>query len=262
MNESINNHSDLIVEEVEVVDTNINYPEGMLAKYAQLYAANDDIAGWISIPGFEINLPIVQGNDNSYYLKKDVYGKYTRYGVPFFDYRMTDLQNLHRNTVIYGHNMRYDDLIFGMLENYRGIEDGFARAPVIECNTIYGDHTWFVYAAFLTNSKEKDDNGYVLPYNFIDIGEQKFEAYIDEIDKRKFYTTGIDIAPTDKILTLSTCAYDFDDARLVVVARERREGESINIDVSKAYYNQNPKYPQAWYDVNKKTNPYAEDSRW
>ena len=119
-----------------------------------------------------------------------------------------------------------------------------------------------VYAAFLTNSKEKDDNGYVLPYNFIDIGEQKFEAYIDEIDKRKFYTTGIDIAPTDKILTLSTCAYDFDDARLVVVARERREGESINIDVSKAYYNQNPKYPQAWYDVNKKTNPYAEDSRW
>ena len=262
MNESINNHSDLIVEEVNVADTNVNYPEGMLAKYAQLYAANDDLAGWISIPGFEINLPIVQGNDNSYYLKKDVYGKYTRYGVPFFDYRMTDLQNLHRNTVVYGHNMRYDDLIFGMLENYRGIEDGFARAPVIECNTIYGDHTWFVYAAFLTNSKESDDNGYVLPYNFIDIGEQKFEEYIDEIDKRKFYTTGIDIAPTDKILTLSTCAYDFDDARLVVIARERREGESINIDVSKAYYNQNPKYPQAWYDINKKTNPYAEDSRW
>ena len=57
-------------------------------------------------------------------------------------------------------------------------------------------------------------------------------------------------------------AYDFDDARLVVIARERREGESINIDVSKAYYNQNPKYPQAWYDINKKTNPYAEDSRW
>ena len=262
MNEGINNHSDMIVEEVQVPEASIDYPEGMLAKYAQLYAANDDLSGWISIPGFEINLPIAQGSNNSYYLKKDIYGKYTRYGVPFFDFRMTDLHNLHRNTVVYGHNMRHDDLIFGMLENYRGIEDGFARAPVIECNTIYGDHTWFVYAAFLTNSKEEDDNGYVLPYNFIDIGEAKFEAYIDEIDKRKFYTTGVDIAPTDKILTLSTCAYDFDEARLVVVARERREGESINIDVSKAYYNQNPKYPQAWYDINKKTNPYAEDSRW
>ena len=262
MNEGINNHSDMIVEEVQVPDTNTDYPEGMLAKYAQLYSANNDLAGWISIPGFEINLPIAQGNDNNYYLKKDIYGKYTRYGVPFFDYRMTDFVNLHRNNVIYGHNMRHDDLIFGMLENYRGIEDGFARAPVIECNTIYGDHTWFVYAAFLTNAKEKDDNGYVLPYNFIDIGDAKFQSYIEEIDKRKFYTTGVDIAPTDKILTLSTCAYDFDDARLVVVARERRPGESLNVDVSKAYYNQNPKYPQAWYDINKKTNPYAEDARW
>lgn len=262
MNEGINNHSDSIVEEVQVPDDNVNYPDGMLAKYAQLYAANDDLAGWISIPGFEINLPIAQGSNNNYYLKRDIYGKYTRYGVPFFDYRMTDLVNLHRNTVVYGHNMRHDDLIFGMLENYRGIEDGFARAPVIECNTIYGDHTWLVYAAFLTNSKESDDNGYVLPYNFIDIGDAKFEAYIEEIDKRKFYTTGVDINYTDKILTLSTCAYDFDEARLVVVARERREGESINVDVSKAYYNQNPKYPQAWYDINKKTNPYAEDGRW
>ena len=262
MNEGVNTHSDASVNEVQPENTDVSYPTGMLAKYAQLYAANDDLAGWISIPGFEINLPIAQGNDNNYYLKKDIYGKYTRYGVPFFDYRNKNLETLNRNTVVYGHNMRHDDLIFGMLENYRGIEDGFAAAPVIECNTIYGDHTWFVYAAFLTNAKEKDDNGYVLPYNFIDISDAKFAEYIEEIDKRKFYTTGIDIAVTDKILTLSTCAYDFDDARLVVVARERREGESLNVDISKAYYNQNPKYPQAWYDVNKKTNPYAEDSRW
>lgn len=262
MSAGINTHDDASVNEVQAENTDVDYPDGMLAKYAQLYAANDDLAGWISIPGFEINLPIAQGTDNSYYLKKDIYGKYTRYGVPFFDYRNEDLVNLHRNTVVYGHNMRHDDLIFGMLENYREIEYGFAVAPVIECNTIYGDHTWFVYAVFLTNAEEEDDNGYVLPYNFIDISDAKFDAYIEEIDKRKFYTTGIDINSSDKILTLSTCAYDFDDARLVVVARERREGESVNVDVSKAYYNQNPKYPQAWYDVNKKTNPYAEDSRW
>ena len=263
MNEGISNHSDSSVNDVQTGNTDIEYPYGMLAKYAQLYAANDDLAGWISIPGFEINLPIAQGSDNNYYLKKDIYGKYTRYGVPFFDYRMKNLVNLHRNTVVYGHNMRHDDLIFGMLENYRKIEGGFEQAPVIECNTIYGDHTWFVYAVFITNAKEKDDNGYVFPYNFIDVGDGKFAAYIEEIDKRKFYTTGVDIAVTDKILTLSTCCYDFDDARLVVVAREKREGESINIDTSNAYYNNNPKYPQAWYDANPgKTNIYAEDSRW
>ncbi len=255
MSENANTHSD------STVNMNADFPEGMLAKYSSLYAANDDLRGWISIPGFEINLPIAQGKDNNFYLKKDIYGKYTRYGVPFFDYRMTDFKNLHRNTVIYGHNMRHDDLIFGMLENYREI-NGFRQAPVIECNTIYGDHTWFVYAVFITNADKSDDNGYVFPYNFIDVGDGKFRDYIEEIDRRKLYTTGVDIAVTDKILTLSTCAYDFDDARLVVVARERREGESIAVDTSKAYKNEDPKFPQAYYDAYGKTNTHANDPRW
>lgn len=261
MNENINTHSDVTVNDVQNSSSESNYPRGMLAKYSSLYDANDDLKGWISIPGFSINLPIAQGKDNSYYLKKDIYGKYTRYGVPFFDYRMTDFENLHKNNVVYGHNMRYDDLIFGMLENYRTI-DGFRQAPVIECNTIYGDHTWFVYAVFITNAEKEDDNGYVFPYNFIDISDAKFADYIKEIDKRKLYTTGVDLNVNDKILTLSTCCYDFTDARLVVVARLRRPGESISVDTSNAYYNQNPKYPQAWYNANKKQNPYAEDARW
>lgn len=261
MSENINTHSDATVEDSQNTNSDVNYPEGMLAKYASLYAANDDLRGWISIPGFEINLPVAQGTNNSYYLKKDIYGKYTRYGVPFFDYRIDNFTTLHRNTVIYGHNMRHDDLIFGMLENYRSIS-GFRQAPVIECNTIYGDHTWFVYAVFISNSDKEDDNGYVFPYNFIDVGDAKFAQYIEEIDKRKLYTTGVDINVNDKILTLSTCAYDFDDARLVVVARERREGESIAVDTSKAYKNNDPKYPQAWYDAYGKTNTHANETRW
>lgn len=248
-------------DQIKNENPDTEFPEGMLAKYAQLYTQNNDFAGWITIEGFGINLPIAQGDDNSYYLKRDIYKKYTSYGVPFFDYRMTDLRNLHRNTMIYGHNMRHDDYIFGMLENYRTIE-GFSQAPVIECNTIFGDHTWFVYAVFITNSKPKDDNGYYLPYNFIDVSTEKFNDYIKEIDKRKLYSTGVDINENDKILTLQACVYDFDGAMIVVVARERRPGESKNIDTSKAVYNPNPKYPQKWYDINKKTNPYAGDTRW
>ncbi len=261
MNVNINTHSDTAVVDTENTASEIDYPEGMLAKYASLYAVNDDLRGWISIPGFEINLPIAQGPNNSHYLKKDIYGKYTRYGVPYFDYRITDFENLHRNTVVYGHNMRHDDLIFGMLENYRTIE-GFRQAPVIECNTIYGDHSWFVYAVFISNAFKEDDNGYVLPYNFIDLDDGNFLKYLEEIDARKLYTTGVDINLTDKILTLSTCAYDFDDARLVVVARQRREGESVAVDTSKAYKNDDPKYPQAWYDAYGKDNSHAYDPRW
>lgn len=238
-----------------------NYPEGMLAKYRKLYDINQDLRGWISIPALEINLPIAQGADNDFYLHKNIYKKWTNYGVPFFDYRIDDFKGLPRNTVIYGHNMHYDDLIFGMLENYREIS-GFQSAPAIECNTIYGDHIWFVYAVFITNSRSSDDNNYTFPYNFVDISTEKFVEYINEIDKRKLYSTGVDINPTDKILTLSTCCYDFDDARLVVVARLRRDNESVTVDTSKATMNNNPRYPQAWYDAMKKSNPYAEDANW
>ncbi|MBQ2848403.1 MAG: sortase [Clostridia bacterium] len=263
MNVNINehDHSATVNSQMENDYPDVDFPEGMLAKYAQLYAQNNDFSGWITIEGLGISLPIAQGDDNSYYLKKDIYKKYTSYGVPFFDYRMSNLKSLHRNTVVYGHNMRHDDYIFGMLENYRTI-DGFAQAPVIECNTIYGDHTWFVYGVFITNSDRDDDNGYFLPYNFIDVSTEKFADYIKEVDKRKLYTTGVDINENDKILTLQACVYDFDGAMIVVVAREKRPGESISVDTSKAYMNPNPKYPQKWYDVNKKTNPYAEDSRW
>ncbi len=242
-------------------DDDTEYPSGMLAKYKQLYAINNDLKGWISIPSLEINLPIAQGADNDYYLHRNIYKKWTNYGVPFFDYRITDLKNLPKNTVVYGHNMHYDDYIFGLLENYRE-PDGFKSAPVIECNTIYGDHVWFVYAAFITNSAASQDNGYVFPYNFIDISDAKFSEYIQEIDKRKFYTTGVDINPTDKILTLSTCCYDFEGGRLVVVARLKRDDEPATVDTSRVILNSNPKYPQAWYNANKKTNPYANDPRW
>lgn len=261
--DGVKEHGDAVIDQSIRGQYDVTFPDGMLAKYAPLYATNTDLRGWISIPAFEINLPVVQGSDNDYYLKRNIYKKWTEYGVPFFDYRIAENQfdTLPRNTVIYGHNMRSDDLIFGMLEEYRDI-DGFKRAPVIECNTIYGDNLWLVCGVFISNSKAEQDNGYVFPYNFIDCSDQKFAEYIVELEKRSFYDTGVDLAVTDKILTLSTCCYDFEDARLVVVARLLRDGESVSVDTSKAVKNPNPKGPQAWYDSLGKANNYAYDARW
>ncbi|MCQ2480854.1 MAG: class B sortase [Clostridia bacterium] len=240
-----------------------NYPEGMKKKYMQLYDINPDLKGWISIPGLQIDLPVVQGKDDDYYLHKNFYQQKTMYGVPFFDHRIESFKpgELPTNMVIYGHNMRHDDLIFGLLENYRDIET-YQQNPVIECNTIYGDYKWFVVGVFMSNAAPAQDNGYVFPYNFVNLSTTDFEGYIKELELRRFYSTGVDLQPTDKILTLSTCCYDFTGARLVVVARLMRDGESPTPDTSKAVANPNPKYPQAWYDANKKTNPYTGDSVW
>ena len=235
----------------------IDFPDGMNPAFSDLYAINPDFAGWISIPELNINYSVVQAEDNDKYLRRDIYGNYTSYGVPFFDYRC-NLKNLSRNTVIYGHNMRHDDKIFGTLEQYRDPET-FRRAPLIGMSTIYGDYTFKIYAVFISNSKPNHDNGDVFNYIFVNAGEERFNNFLVEIDKRKLYTTGVDINKNDKILTLSTCCYDFDDARLVVVGRLLREGESPAVDTSLVYENPVPKFPQIYYDINRIDNPYEND---
>ena len=115
---------------------------------------------------------------------------------------------------------------------------------------------------FITNATTAEDNVYFFNYVWTNISEASFEQYIAELDSRKLYTTGVDIKPTDKILTLSTCLYEFHHARLVVVARMVRDGESEEVDTPLVKTNPNPRYPQAWYDKDKKQNPYKNANRW
>ena len=166
-----------------------------------------------------------------------------------------------RNSIIYGHSTRSSDKIFSKLFDYRTTR-GFINNPIIEFNTIYHDYKWKVYAVFITNATTAEDNGYFFNYVWTNISEASFGQYIAELDSRKLYTTGVDIKPTDKILTLSTCLYEFDNARLVVVARMVRDGESEEVDTSLVKTNPNPRYPQAWYDKDKKQNPYKNANRW
>lgn len=239
---------------------NIRLPEGMMAKYAYLYAINQDLVGWIKIPNSLIDVQVVQAADNATYLKQDFYGNYSRYGCPCMDYR-NDPKYLNKNTILYGHHMS-DGLVFADLKKYKDIE-GFQASPVIEFDTLYRSYRFKVYAAFITNSKESDDNGYIFNYTVTDFGSNdKFMEYMAAVDERKLYSTGVDVQPDDKIITLQTCTYEFSDARLVVVGRLLRENESTSIDTSLAVANENPRYPQAWYDKNGKTNPFAEAPKW
>ena len=233
------------------------FPEGINPNFADFYAINNEFSGWISIPELDIGYPVVKTTDNDYYLRRDFFKNTTKYGVPFFDFRNT-LDKLNRNTVIYGHNMRYDDKIFGTLEQYRTIE-GFKKAPLIYMSTLYGDYTFKVYAVFISNSRASDNNGDIFQYNFTSATNENFQNYIREVDKRKLYSTGVDINENDRIITLSTCCYDFSDARLAVIGRLVRKGESPTVDTAYALENPNPKFPQAYYDAKKIDNPYRND---
>lgn len=220
----------------------------ILAKYAALYEQNPDLRGWIKVPAYKIDSPVVQGPDNDYYLRRGFDGGWARSGTPFFDYRIKDFKDLPRNTVIYGHNMQREDIVFGVFENLRTVK-GYQACPVIQVDTIYREYRWFVYAVFVTNIYPKQDNGRFFEYNFVDATDEDYEKYIEEINKRRLYSTGDELTVQDRILTISTCGYDFYNARFVVVARMQRENEPDVPDVSLAKKNPNPKYPQVWYDT-------------
>ncbi len=239
---------------------NKELPTGARYNLAQFYATNSDFYGYLEIPGTSISTPVVQGKDNKEYLHKNFFGESTKYGCPFVNYQNT-YAALDYNTSIFGHNMEYDDLVFGDLENYRTIK-GFKQAPLMHLETMYADYYFKVYAVFLTDSAY-DSSGWYFDYIFTQLkDEAECREYIAELDARKLYSTGVDIKPSDKLLTLSTCAYDFSTERLVVVGRLVRDGESNDVDVSKAVANNNPRYPDKYYQKKGKSNPYATAAKW
>lgn len=239
------------------------FPAGIQLKYAKFYAINQDFVGYISIDELGLGLPVLQSEEKEYYLRRNIYKKNSKYGCPFVPTE-NNMETLDRNTVIYGHNMS-DGSIFAPLNKYKTLS-GYKNAPVVQFDTIYGTYKWKIIAAFITNADKEDDNDYVFPYNFTKLeSDADFMKYIELLKERSLYDTGVDVIPSDKILTLSTCAYDFDSARFVVVARMVRPGESAEVDTSMAKVNEKPHYPQAWYGKkkkDKKKNPYLDAEKW
>ena len=237
----------------------VEFPEGMREKYAELYAKNPDFAGWITIDELDISLPVVQGEDNKEYLKVDFDGNRNKYGSVFANSE-NDMKNLNYNTVLFGHHM-LDSKMFGNLTLYKDVEN-YKKAPVIEFNTIYGDYKWKIFAVFITNGTAEGDDGYIFDYTFTDLSSpEAVERFLGEIDQRAIYKPEVDISVSDKILTLSTCSYEFDEARLVVMARMVRPGESEEVSGA-VKVNDNPRYPAAYYEEKGLTNPYESAYKW
>ena len=151
----------------------------MQEKFKHLYAVNNDVVGWLTIPNTRTDTPILHATKaqggNDYYLRYNYYHKYTEFGDPFMDYRNNE-KELSRNTILYGHNLQGDSLDNGMcftgVMGYHTLE-GYRNAPVITFNTLYKDYKWKVIGAFVATTKAKDDNGYVFNYIYPDMNDEK-----------------------------------------------------------------------------------------
>ena len=235
-------------------------PDGIYKKFYPLLEQNEDTIGWMSIPGANVDNPVVKTPETEYtadpfYLTHAFDKTKSRYGALFVDWFTTvDITRQSQNMVIYGHHMR-DGTMFGSLKKYRKL-DFYKENPLIEFDTLYRKGTYKIFSVFIVNTIPESDNGFVFEYRYSDFDNQDdFMQMVEQMQVRSIINTPVDVQPNDQIITLSTCTYEFDDARLVVVARKVRDGESAEVDVSKATLNPNPLYPQIWYDKRGGTKP-------
>lgn len=158
---------------------------------------NSDTVGWLKIDGTNINYPVVQCKDNDYYLNHDFYKRKTNTGWIFADYR-NNFNNLNNNTIIYGHNL-VNKTMFGNIPDFLNEKWlNKKNKPYINLTTKKANTTWQIFSIY----KIKPTTDYLqTQFNSF----ETYKNFIEKIKNRSIKNFNIEILPTDKIITLSTC---------------------------------------------------------
>ena len=189
----------------------------ILPEYEPLYQENSDMVGWISVPGTQINYPVVQTPDNpNYYLHRDFYGKDAACGCLYVQ-ENCDVKTPSDNIIIYGHNMRNGSM-FGELDRFES-KAFWEDHRTLSFDTLTDRQEYEIIAVlktFIDNSPE------AFPYyRFVDAeNRDEFDDFLHRCKELSLYETGIGAEYGDRLITLSTCEYTHADGRLVLVARQ------------------------------------------
>ena len=176
---------------------------------AALREENEDVLGWIRIPDTRIDYPLLQGEDNDFYLKHTWQKQRNSVGSIFLEHlNRPDLTDF--NTIVYGHNMR-DKSMFGQLDNY-SIEGFWETHPYVYIAIDSGVYRYEVFA-FLQAPVDS------VTYSIRPQRDDTKQEFIDYSMEHTWIDTGVRPVITDRILTLSTCTGRDYSARNVVQAR-------------------------------------------
>lgn len=177
--------------------------------FPALEGINKDIMGWIYLGDSKINYPIVRGSDNDYYLTHLFDKKVNSSGSIFMDYRNSiDLSDKH--TIIYGHHMKNGSM-FAALTKFKNQEyyDTHKKALIVLKDKKYELE---LLSAYVTNV---EDNAWNLDFD----SDEALLDWAKNSQKKSTFKSDIEPELGDKYFTLSTCDYDFNDARFVVLGR-------------------------------------------
>lgn len=222
--EDINENTEVIeVEETENT-ININPPQNekddywdfikqpyVSVDFTSLKERNSDTVAWIWINNSNINYPVVQTENNSYYLNRAFDESYSGAGWLFMDYRNNSV-DFDTNTVIYGHSMK-DKTMFGTLLQAR-YDWWYTNKDnqVIKLSTPKENTLWRIFSTYTIPAES-----YYIQTSFS--SNNDIQNFFNTIKARSVYDFGVDLITTDKVLTLSTCNSATTDERLVVHAK-------------------------------------------
>ncbi len=187
---------------------NVTYTETspIVVDFKSLCARCKDVIGWIYSPDTIINYPVVIGEDNAEYLHKGIDGSYIYAGTIFADFSCSSTFS-DANTILYGHNMN-DGSMFAKIMSYR-TQEYYDAHPVMYLNTPSQNYRVDIFTAYTT-----PDNSDTYTFRFTD--EKSYQAYLTEVAAKSDIRTRVTPDTAHRIITLSTCAYDYENARYVV----------------------------------------------
>ncbi len=197
----------------------------VLPEYQDLLKLNKNLIGWLKIADIlpEDGLPVMQlsadnPEGNTYYLKHNINQKEDNNGTLFAD-KDCDVVTPGTNVIIYGHHMMSGNM-FGNLGKYEK-QEFWENHRTFRFDTIYERATYEVMYVFRTSVSKTDDISFKY-YQFFEVnGPVEFDSYMQEMAAMSFYDTGVTAAYGDHLVMLSTCDYEEDAGRFVVVGKKK-----------------------------------------
>ncbi len=189
-----------------------------MLKVQKLQEQNSDIVGWIEIEETNISYPVLQGDDDVFYLTHNYKMEQTEKGSIFLtaDY---DWNIAGNNLIIYGHNL-VNGQMFKDLLKYSD-EKFYRKHPVIRFTTNKTDIVFDVMSAFKSRVYNKDEENVFKYYDFINSeNKNEYNKFVENAKKYSIYDTGVDAKYGEQLITLITCSYHSDDGRFVLIGKQ------------------------------------------
>ena len=184
---------------------------------------NTDFAGWLFIPDTEINLPIVQGEDNSFYLTHGFTKVESVYGCPFLEY---DVKKADQNKIIHGHNMgKNSDKIFSTLVNYQEKVYAEKHRYIYFSEPDVEGQIYEVFAVMNYDLSLLEKENY-MRHNFGD--DAAYDKFVAFLKNNGVYASETYTPDDTPLLILSTCNRQYgEDNRLLICAGKLKEEEKV-----------------------------------